>query len=365
MVSSGQSPITKLPSSAQLAMDPEPTTLATVAKLIAETLQVHYAVDPGPVLESVGISMERLDRGGARFPWAKMQELWSAAVSASGDPCFGLCVGRSVRPTTFHAVGFAWLASSTLLEALQRLSRYFEVISTVPLKLVIATEGDSYVAYSLPTSIDIRPRPHQAAIDATMAAVLQLCRLATNAHFRPQQVELAREDAGHLDDYVRAFEAPVRFAAGRDAYYFETAALDAQLPGNDRELARANDRVAEHYLAVLDPQRVSSEVKRLLIDLLPTGQVNACTVANRLNMSKSTLQRRLRTERTTYKDIAEDTKRTLAIEYVRQRQLSLSEIAYLLGFSDQSNLSRAFKRWTDTSPGVYRSRALNSLRGES
>ena len=174
-------------------------------------------------------------------------------------------------------------------------------------------------------------------------------------------VRAAPDDIG---EYLRVFQAPLRFATERNALYFDAAALETPLPGENRDLARANDEVAESYLAALDARRVSSEVKRLLIDLLPTGEASARAVAKRLNTSVSTLQRQLKTEQTSYKDIAEDTRRTLAEQYVVRGRLSLSQIAYLLGFSDQSNFSRAFRRWTGAAPKDYRARNRGGLRGQ-
>ena len=120
----------------------ERTTIAAVARLIGETLQSHYTVDPEPLYRQVGIDPERMNVSGARYPWIAMQKLWLAAAEATGDPCLGLTVGRNIRPTTFHALGFSWLASRTLLESLQRLVRYTKLLSTAPVELVITLDDN-------------------------------------------------------------------------------------------------------------------------------------------------------------------------------------------------------------------------------
>ena len=71
-------------------------------------------------------------------------DLWDAAAEATGDPCIGLVVGFSVRPTSFHALGYSWLASQTLRESMERLSRYYRVIATVPLQVELTIQDDRY-----------------------------------------------------------------------------------------------------------------------------------------------------------------------------------------------------------------------------
>ena len=122
----------------------EPTTIAGNARLIGETLQSHYSLDPGPVFKKVGIDEARLDVPGARYPYSAMQRLWQASVDATNDPAFGLYVGKNIRPTTFHALGFSWIASRTLLESLQRMLRYTKLITTAPAELNLSKANDTW-----------------------------------------------------------------------------------------------------------------------------------------------------------------------------------------------------------------------------
>jgi AraC-like DNA-binding protein len=91
----------------------------------------------------------------------------------------------------------------------------------------------------------------------------------------------------------------------------------------------------------------------LLIDLLPSGKASQETVSQRLNCSTSTLQRQLQSEGLSYRDVLESTQRSMAETYLRDKKHTHAQIAYLLGFSDQSNFSRAFKRWTNSTPRQF------------
>ena len=330
------------------------TTIAAAARLIGETLRIQYAIDPEPIFRKAGISTEKLAVSGARYPWMAMQRLWLAAAEAAGDPCFGLSVGRNIRPTTFHALGFSWIASHTLLESLQRLVRYSRLITTAPLNLSLSTDQNTWILHTTIRQEGL-PGANQIAIDAFVMATIGLCRQTTNEHFCPNAVYFCHHDHDfdHIDTYIQAFGAPVFFAEPDARIVFDKATLEAALPGDNLELALANDRIAEDYIEALDPSTVSTAVRKLLIELLPTGDANQDAIARQMNRSLSTLQRQLSAEGTNYKDIREHTRRDLAEQYVREGRYSLSQIAYLLGFSDQSNFSRAFRRWTGLSPGAY------------
>jgi AraC-like DNA-binding protein len=332
-------------------MTNEPTTLTSVGKLIAEVLRDNYGVEPEPLFRKVGLDPTLMDDANARYSRSKLMNLWDVAVEATGDPCIGLAVGFSLRPTSYHALGYSWMASQTLREALERLSRYYRVIVTVPLQVDLTESGDHYeleVIYPDPRY----PSP-PIPLDSFLASIVRLCRTATSPHFHPIEVWVNHQDFDRADEYVKQFDAPVRFNMDRNVLFFDKQALDAPLPGDNIELVKANDKVAEQYLENLDPSHIATDVRKLLIDLLPTGKANQQIIAKRLNKSVSTLQRQLSAEGKTFREIQDDTRQTLAEEYVRDGKHSLAQIAYLLGFSDQSNFSRAFKRWSGATPSEF------------
>jgi len=123
----------------------EPTTLATVARLIGETLAREYDIDPAPILEQAGIDVGAFKRPGSRVPLSKMTRLWDLAVFITGDQQFGMRVGARAEPGDFYVLGHAWLASATLKGALERLARYGQVLSTAIARIDIRTEADCIV----------------------------------------------------------------------------------------------------------------------------------------------------------------------------------------------------------------------------
>ncbi len=129
------------------------------------------------------------------------------------------------------------------------------------------------------------------------------------------------------------------------------------LPAANAELARQHDAVVLKLLTKLKRGDVVTQAQSKLIELLPSGDCNKAKVAHALNMSARTLHNKLSAAGTGYQQLLDETRQALAEQYIRQLDLSVSEIAYLLGFSDCSNFSRAFHRWTGISPSEFRNQA--------
>jgi AraC-like DNA-binding protein len=324
----------------------EPTTLAASASALIEAVQL-YGCDAQALFRRAGLDMEAVLRPGARYPFSATIRLWRQARKETGDPCLGLTVGQKLRPPAMHALGLSWLSSPTLLEGLHRIDRYAHVANT-SLKFHLVEADDQVKFAREPNTSDLQPTDE--AVDAGSATIITICRSMSNQHFAPLLVTFVHADNGHLDQYVDFFRAPVKFSASEDALYFDAEALRERLPAGNRELAYENDRITERYLATLNPDQVQDRVREILLTLLPSGDASQQTVAANLNRSVSALQRQLKSEGASYREILEDTRRTLAQQFIRENRYSLSQIAYLLGFSDQANFSRAFKRWTGTTP---------------
>jgi AraC-like DNA-binding protein len=337
--------------SIQLIMFYEPSTLASATVLVAASLREDYGVDPEPIYSQVGIPLTPTESPQIRYPLSKMRKLWEVSIEASGDPAIGLMAGRRAKPTHFYALGYSWLASSTLLDAMQRLTRYMQVMSTASAVVSLTETDDSYAIASI--FPDPAKAPPKEGIDCGMTALLSLCDIVAEREIRPLRVELTCPATTHPEAYREALRAPILFDAEVGTIHFDKDVLRELLPRGAPDVAKATDRIAEQYIETLDPRKVASQVRQLLIALLPSGKADQELVSSRLNRSMSTLQRQLKSEGLSYRDVLESTQRGLAETYLRDKKYSQAQIAYMLGFSEQSNFSRAFKRWTSMSPKQY------------
>jgi len=326
------------------------TTIGSAATLLARTLQT-YGCDAEDVFAQAGLGPAPAQPLDIRYPVARLQVVWRLAVQYTGDPCFGLSVAEQMQPQGLHGLGFAWLTSDTLFDAVKRLVRYQRVISTLSDYRLRTLNGVVELSLNLDRhGLDIHP----VTLDAAMAIIVRMCRLALQVSFQPARVALQREQPSCADRFSAFFQCPVEFSAPLNAIYLDAGLLDQPLPSANPELARANDRVVIDYLNRFDRETLSMQVRARLIDMLPSGQPTQAQVADVLHMSVRNLQRRLQAEGASFKQLLDETRRELAVQYVRQAHRPLGEITYLLGFSEPSNFTRAFRRWTGTSPHAFR-----------
>jgi AraC-like DNA-binding protein len=155
-------------------------------------------------------------------------------------------------------------------------------------------------------------------------------------------------------DYSRLFRCPVVFDAPESAILFSRSDAIRPLPSRNRELAQANDRILSDFLGKLRKDDLVTRVKMAITDELASGAPTDDRIAHSLFMSSRTLSRKLNALGTNYTQLLEAVRRELAEQYIADPALTISEIAFLLGFSEQSAFSRAFRRWTGQPPSAAR-----------
>lgn len=326
------------------------TVLASSALSIWRALD-EYGIDPDAMFQRAELDTGKLYDANARYRDAQLYRLWRMAAEETGDPCIGLRVAEHWHPSAAHALGYAWLASATLKDALQRTVRYFRLMSDKE-KLILDESGEDF---RLIVENPIADYPTAAEdLDASFAVLVRLCRMCHGESFAPLRVTMSRPEPMDSASFAEFFRAPIQYSGNENSICFDRADALAALPTANAEVARANEKIVQDYLARFDRSSVAMQVRSRLTEQLPSGRVTQDSVADSLHMSLRSLQRRLKGEGTSYKDLLDETRRELAIQYMAQSHFSVNEITYLLGFSEPSNFSRAFRRWTGRSPSAYR-----------
>ena len=324
------------------------STISSAVLLLWRALESH-GCDGRALFAQADLDPDKLRDPNARYPFTSLTRLWKLAAEATQDPCLGLTVARFWHPTTFHALGYSWMASQSLKDALMRMARYSAIVTdALRLNLTDGTEGFEFT---------LHPKfgpPADEAIDAGMAIILGMCRISYGSTFNPLRVTMQRHTPAVVDAFLQVFRAPIRFSAPTNMLIFSKAELNALLPTANAELARANDRVITNYLARFTHDSTKIRVEAKLLEQLCSGRATQESIAKALAMSPRTLQRNLKQEGTSYKQLLDDMRRELASQYIKESRLSLNEITFMLGFSEPANFSRAFKRWMGVSPSEYR-----------
>ncbi len=162
------------------------------------------------------------------------------------------------------------------------------------------------------------------------------------------------EPEGGAGPYRDYFKCPVTFDCDEPRIALDGKIMDQPLPGASPDMAQYNDQIVIQYLEQMDKNDVVNRVRRHIIKDLASGTLSKQAVADKMHMSARNLQLKLAAENTTFQDTLDSTRKNLATGYMQQSHLSITEIAYLLGFSDASNFTRAFRRWYGASPRDYR-----------
>ncbi|MCE0464828.1 AraC family transcriptional regulator [Pseudomonas uvaldensis] len=328
----------------------EPTTLASWTRALRKQLDA-LGLDSHALCVEAGLDPQLMDDPNARYPLSGTTRLWTLAVQASGDPAIGLRVSRFVSPTTFHALGYALVASGSLREVFERIVRYHPVVSDA-LTLQLRRCEDRY-RFSLDAP-QAHPAPAFEAIDAFAAIYVRTCRNRLGRDYAPLAVYLRRPEPADPGPWHKVFRSPVHFSAGQDYLEFGLADFDRHLDDANPELAEHNETVLKRTLAQLQPLTWERKVRAAIEAQLPEGEPSAERIAQAMHLSLRSLQRHLADEGCRFDALLNECRENLALLHLRDPDCSLSEVGYLLGFADASSFSRAFKRWTGMTPGQFR-----------
>lgn len=330
----------------------EATTQASWAVAIKRTLETYHC-DPEAVFIAADIRLEDLGDPNARFLTRKTSALMRLAVAATEDPAFGLAVGRHMRPTSAHAMGFSIWASNNLREAIDRVQKFFKIFTT-SCYCNIEKQGDQYL-------ISSHPYPaYQSVIGSEDQEAMFSTILQTFRHLFPGRLEVYRAGLSrpgppnNSADFERFFKCPIEWGYNGIYMLLSAAQVESQLPTANAELALQNDRLCQDYIVRFDRQDIINQVSNSLVEMLPQGEPGMAEVASKLMLSSRTLQRKLNQRGSSFKQLLEDVRKEMAIQYIRQTHVPIGEISYRLGFAHINNFSRAFKRWTGKTPIEYR-----------
>ena len=310
-------------------------------------------IDADEVLREAGIEPEVYENTDKRVPFESVDKLFRLVVERTGDPSIGIDLVAHMNPTVYEALGVALLCSSTLRNFFRRFERFFDLVSSLERGVFHETNYGGYFAEE--PFVEYSDVTRGVHADAFVAVVIKFMRLVYQPDYAPKKVELSwtPPDECH-DKYRQYFGANVEYGAPVTAVHVASEDLDVKLSGSNASLAFHNDQLAQAILADLKKHDLRARVYARLIEYLPAGDCSREKVAHSLNMSESAFQKKLKAEGTSYQEVLDETRAELARHYLGKSGLSISEAAFLLGFTDSSNFSRAFKRWTGKSPSEFR-----------
>lgn len=314
----------------------------------------RLGLDTGLLLEAARLDPARLRDPDARIPIEQAEALWRKAYELSGDPDLALHAVEVLPFGAYRVVDFLASSAPTIGAALAKVSDYFPLINSVvrlPYALGAREVTFGVEAPSRPAAIT---RPYA---EYTLAAVFLRTRSATDQRFSLLAVEFSHPRPPDTREHERIFECPVRFGAEACRMVIAREVWDTPRAGNP-DLFSVLDAHARMLLERLpSAPDIVGRVREAIEAELRGGDPGLETVARRLAMSPRSLQRRLKEQGgVMFNDVLDEMRYSAARSYLERGDAG-AEVAYLLGFADQSSFNRAFRRWSGQTPTEYRRRA--------
>lgn len=297
-----------------------------------------------------------------RLPSRTLDAAMAQALAWTQNPDFGLHAGGCWHPSDLGALGYAWLSSDSLRTGLQRLARYMAVLGErMHARCEDAPTGVQFV---YDHGRGDTPVGHALA-RFELSVLMAMVRLNLGPGARPAEVRLRAPKPAAWQPYEAVFDAPVRFGSAHDAMVFPQALADQPLDTAQRALAQVFDEHLARELAGLARDDVAARCRAWLLSALTSGTPSEAALARAMGLSGRSLHRRLHAQGTSYRQLLVDTRFALAQRYLSDPARSVTEVTYLLGFSEHSAFTRAFRRWSGESPSAFRARQALPMAGLS
>lgn len=311
-------------------------------------------VDPQPLLEAYGLDPARLSEPRARLSIPRYMRLGHAAIQLTGDSALGLEMGRLRKAGHLGLVGVTSAQAPNVREAARALIRY-EPLYASNYRGASGFHEDAEGAWLRFYSISPYNSYNQFVVDTVLASWIAQLSSVASCSLAPVAVHIEFERPVYATRYEDLFKRSVDFAAEHNQLRLDKASLALRNPEHCAGTWRQLLELCEAELEKLTRTRSLRErVTQLLGPMLKGQEPDMQQIAARLNLPSWTLRRKLEEEGSSYRSILNDTRRDLAMAYIRDTELALGEIAWLLGYSSPEAFQRAFKRWSGQAPGEYR-----------
>jgi AraC-like DNA-binding protein len=324
---------------------------ATVATGLARAIQ-SAGVDPGRLLQKLGLDNSVLLNPDGFLPCSVFADALEEAAQLTGDDCFGLHFGERTNPKNIGPLVYAVLNSPTMAAGFETAARYLHVHNE---SAKLSLSVDQNLAYLRHSYLNLeRTWPRQFS-EYGMAVALGVVRIMAGSQWTPREVQFAHAEPKQRAEHLRVFGAPVIFGCACNSLVMEREFLDRTVPAADPRLHAILRRYLDDVLSRIPREDgIVASIRKAVAETMRDGNPKLTRVANKLATSPRTMQRQLAQYGLEFKELLDDTRRQFALEYLKDAENTLTEIAFLLGYSEVSAFNRAFKRWTGSTPSSYR-----------
>jgi len=334
--------------------DPEATprdALPTASGGITRLAYAHAkeaGVELEPILKKAHLTLHEIEKADARLRVRDQIRFLDLVAAAVRDDFLGFHLAQSPDLRKMGWLYYVAASSEIMSDALKRNARYSSIVNEgIALKYI--DDGDVAIRIDY-VGVSRHLDKHQ--IEFLMTTQVRLCRQLTGLRLVPSRVRFTHHRDSINPEFAEFFGDDVEFGAAADEVAFATAIKTMPVVSADPYLNTLLISYFDEVLARRPAGRSSfrSSVENTIVPLLPHGKGRAGEIAPRLGLSQRTFARRLSLEGYTFSEVLEKLRSDLAERYLTDESLSISKIAWLLGYQEVSAFTHAFKRWTGKTP---------------
>lgn len=330
-----------------------PSATGGIARLACARIR-EAGVKLAPLLSRAGLTVGQIDDRSARLKVHSQIRFLDLAADALLDDLLGFHLARNFDLREIGLLYYVLASSETLADSLHRAERYSGIVNEgISLRFRAGRETAVTLSY-----VDVERQSDRHQIEFWLTSLVRVCRQLTNRRLVPSRIRVIHHRGRTPPELRSFFGCDVEFGSNVDEVTFpQTVKLMPVVsadPYLNELLVRYCDEALAHRNASSDTLR--PRVENAIAPLLPHGQARVTEVAHQLGMSHRTLARRLAAEGLTFSEVLDQLRTNLAQRYLRDENLAISQIAWLLGYREVSGFTHAFKRWTGKSPSVARTR---------
>ncbi|KZY59526.1 hypothetical protein A3740_08305 [Oleiphilus sp. HI0068] len=322
---------------------------SSTAKVLCEYL-IQKGINNELLISTLACELHELELADFRLNISAYHALWSLALSFTSDERLGLKLAQNPHNEEMGLVAHIFFNSPTLYEGLQQYQRYYSLVNE---GMHIEIHNDDKFTH-LEYVCDYNEVYCSADIEHTLALSVLRVQDHINRKLDLEAVHFQHPAPGDISEFKKIFRCPLRFNQSHSTLIFKKCYLNYKLPRRSPYLYKLLIKHIESLSRKILPAiSFTDSVKTTLESQLSKDKVDAENIAKKMNMSRHTLYRRLKSEGISFHDLLDEVREEKAYAYLNKGKHSLSDIAFLLGFSELSAFSRAFKRWTGISPAKY------------
>jgi len=284
-------------------------------------------------------------------------KFWTVAENISQDTDIGLHVGEHFPAFRGEIIEYLFLSSPTFGDGLKRAIRYQNILTTA-LSFELTIHKDTAIISGLNHSV-------RHYLECSIGIFLKFLSYISQQQFVPSEIWLPYSEGAETEEYQRIWGCKTILSMSQGAIIFDSSLLNLASLSAEPSLLKIHEEVAEQQLKIIDKYSLIAEIENLFDSgLLESGEINQTLIAEKLQRNPRTLRADLRSLNTNFETVLAHYREKKARTLLAKPNITIDQIIYLLGFSEPSVFSRAFKRWTDETPSAYRQRKQQQANDE-